>query len=107
MCRCEYTERGIKELMVTFMSERWADRAGPDFTKTYLSLGLLAVLARARTTGPLKAGPARCERRADSWGLPARLWPRLALIGMLAAMIGVEHGLDVDVLDGVDEGTEP
>ena len=74
--------------------------------------------------GPVTRPPRRCcssrppwWRRPGSWSRAMRaraFWePRQVLItgagpiGMLAAMIGVQHGLDVHVLDRVTEGAKP
>ncbi|GAA2164182.1 glucose 1-dehydrogenase [Humibacillus xanthopallidus] len=106
MCRNgQYTERGIKQLD-GFMSERW--RIEPGFyTKLDPSLGRLGVLLEP-TTVVAKAWEMVAAMRARAF------WqPRTALvtgagpIGMLAALIGVQHGLDVHVLDQVTEGLKP
>ncbi len=106
MCRNgQYTERGIKELD-GFMSERWRIEPGY-FTKLDPSLGLLGVLLEP-TTVVAKAWELVAAMRARAF------WqPRVALItgagpiGMLAAMIGVQHGLDIHVLDRMTEGVKP
>ena len=106
MCRNgQYTERGIKQLD-GFMSERW--RIEPGFvTKLDPSLGLLGVLLEP-TTVVAKAWEMVAAMRARAF------WePRTALvtgagpIGMLAALLGVQHGLEVHVLDRVTEGLKP
>ena len=106
MCRNEqYTERGIKQID-GFMSERW--RIEPGFyTKLDPSLGILGVLLEP-TTVVAKAWEMVAAMRARAF------WqPRTALItgagpiGMLAALIGVQHGLDVHVLDQVTDGPKP
>jgi threonine dehydrogenase-like Zn-dependent dehydrogenase len=106
MCRNgQYTERGIKELD-GFMSQRW--RIEPGFyTKLDPSLGHLGVLLEP-TTVVTKAWEMVAAMRARAF------WePRTALvtgagpIGMLAALIGVQHGLEVHVLDQVTEGPKP
>jgi threonine dehydrogenase-like Zn-dependent dehydrogenase len=106
MCRNgQYTERGIKQLD-GFMSQRW--RIEPGFyTKLDPSLGHLGVLLEP-TTVVAKAWEMVAAMRARAF------WePRTALvtgagpIGMLAALIGVQHGLDVHVLDQVTEGPKP
>ena len=106
MCRNgQYTERGIKQID-GFMSERWRIEPGY-FTKLDPSLGILGVLLEPATVV------------AKAWELVAAMrarafWePRHALItgagpiGMLAALIGVQHGLDVHVLDQVTKGAKP
>ncbi len=106
MCRNgQYTERGIKQLD-GFMSQRW--RIEPGFyTRLDPSLGHLGVLLEP-TTVVAKAWEVVAAMRARAF------WePRTALItgagpiGMLAALIGVQHGLDVHVLDQVTEGRKP
>ena len=106
MCRNgQYTERGIKQLD-GFMSERW--RIEPGYvTKLDPSLGLLGVLLEP-TTVVAKAWEMVAAMRARAF------WePRTALvtgagpIGMLAALLGVQHGLEVHVLDRVTEGLKP
>ncbi len=106
MCRNgQYTERGIKELD-GFMSERW--RIEPEYvTRLDPSLGILGVLLEP-TTVVAKAWEMVGAMRARAF------WePRCALvtgagpIGMLAALIGVQHGLEVHVLDQVTSGAKP
>jgi threonine dehydrogenase-like Zn-dependent dehydrogenase len=106
MCRNgQYTERGIKQLD-GFMSQRW--RIEPGFyTKLDPSLGHLGVLLEP-TTVVAKAWEMVAAMRARAF------WqPRTALvtgagpIGMLAALLGVQHGLEVHVLDQVTEGLKP
>src|SRR6478609_323106 len=96
MCRNgKYTERGIKQLD-GFMSQRW--RIEPGFyTRLDPSLGHLGVLLEP-TTVVAKAWEVVAAMRARAF------WePRTALItgagpiGMLAAMLGVQLGLDIHV----------
>jgi threonine dehydrogenase-like Zn-dependent dehydrogenase len=106
MCRNgQYTERGIKQID-GFMSERW--RIESEYAmKVDSSLGLLGVLLEP-TTVVTKAWEqiAAVGRRA--------LWePRTVLvtgagpIGLLAAMLGKQRGLDIHVLDRAESGTKP
>jgi threonine dehydrogenase-like Zn-dependent dehydrogenase len=106
MCRNgQYTERGIKSLD-GFMSERW--RIEPEYAmRIDPSLGLLGVLLEP-TTVVVKAWEhvARVGQRS--------FWePRVALvtgagpIGLLAALIGVQRGLEVHVLDRHTSGPKP
>ena len=106
MCRNgQYTERGIKSLD-GFMSERW--RIEPEYAmRIDPSLGLLGVLLEP-TTVVTKAWEqiARVGQRA--------FWePRVALvtgagpIGLLAALLGVQRGLEVHVLDRHASGPKP
>jgi threonine dehydrogenase-like Zn-dependent dehydrogenase len=106
MCRNgQYTERGIKQID-GFMSERW--RIEPEFAvKIDPSLGLLGVLLEPTTVV------------AKAWEQVARVgqrsfWePRTALvtgagpIGLLAAMIGKQRGLEVHVLSRETSGPKP
>jgi threonine dehydrogenase-like Zn-dependent dehydrogenase len=106
MCRNgQYTERGIKEID-GFMSERWRIEPGY-FTKLDPSLGLLGVLLEP-TTVVTKAWELVGVMRARAFWEPRQvLVTGAGPIGMLAALIGVQHGLDVHVLDRVTEGAKP
>jgi threonine dehydrogenase-like Zn-dependent dehydrogenase len=106
MCRNgQYTERGIKEIH-GFMSERW--RIEPEYAvKVDGTLGLLGVLLEP-TTVVVKAWA-----QVISAGLRSFWEPRNVLvtgagpIGLLAAMVGKQRGLDVHVLDRVESGLKP
>ena len=106
MCRNgQYTERGIKELD-GFMSERW--RIEPDYAmKVDASLGLLGVLLEPTTV------VAKAWEQVGAVGQRAFWEPRSVLvtgagpIGLLAALVGVQRGLDVHVLDQVTSGPKP
>ena len=106
MCRNgRYTERGIKEID-GFMSERWRIEPGY-FTKIDSSLGVLGVLLEP-TTVVAKAWELVAATRARAFWEPRQvLVTGAGPIGMLAALIGVQHGLDVHVLDQVTEGAKP
>ena len=106
MCRNgQYTERGIKQID-GFMSERWRIEPGY-FTKVDPSLGLLGVLLEP-TTVVAKAWELVGVMRARAFWEPRQvLITGAGPIGMLAALIGVQHGLDVHVLDRVTEGAKP
>jgi len=101
----QYTERGIKQID-GYMSERW--RIEPDYAiKVDSSLGLLGVLLEP-TTVVAKAWEAIVAVGQRS------LWePRTVLvtgagpIGLLAALLGKQRGMDVHVLDRVDSGPKP
>ncbi|MCK7577584.1 MAG: hypothetical protein MZV65_18445 [Chromatiales bacterium] len=107
MCRNgQYTERGIKQID-GYMSERW--RIEPEYAiKVDPTLGILGVLlepttvvAKAWEHGLRRGGPALLL------GAAATCWsPAQGPIGLLAAMIGVQRGLDVHVLDRVDIGSQ-
>jgi threonine dehydrogenase-like Zn-dependent dehydrogenase len=106
MCRNgRYLERGIKE-MDGFMSERW--RIEPEYVvKLDRSLGLLGVLLEPA------AVVAKAWEKIVAVGRHAFWEPRTALvtgagpIGLLAALVGRQHGLEVHVLDRVGSGPKP
>jgi threonine dehydrogenase-like Zn-dependent dehydrogenase len=101
----EYTERGIKSID-GFMSERW--RIEPGYvTKLDPTLGILGVLLEP-TTVVAKAWEQvqHMESRAF-WRPRTVLVTGAGPIGQLAAMIGVQRGLDVHVLDRMESGTKP
>ena len=106
MCRNgQYTERGIKEID-GFMSERW--RIEPEYAmKVDPSLGLLGVLLEPTTV------VTKAWEQVIAVGQRAFWEPRTVLvtgagpIGLLAALVGKQHGLDVHVLDRVDSGPKP
>jgi threonine dehydrogenase-like Zn-dependent dehydrogenase len=106
MCRNgQYTERGIKQID-GFMSERWRIEPGY-YTKVDPSLGLLAVLLEPATV-VAKAWELVAAMRARAFWVPRQvLVTGAGPIGMLAALIGVQNGLDVHVLDRVREGAKP
>ncbi|MFI7428084.1 glucose 1-dehydrogenase [Micromonospora sp. NPDC049836] len=106
MCRNgRYTERGIKELP-GYGSELWtvetdyAVRLDPKLERVGMLMEPASVVAKA-------------WEQVDRVG--ARSWyePRTALvtgagpIGLLAALLGVQRGLDVHVLDLADDGPKP
>jgi glucose 1-dehydrogenase len=100
-----YTERGIKQVD-GFMSERW--RIDPDYAvKVDKSLGVLGVLLEP-TTVVAKAWEhvAAIGRRAF-WEPSTVLVLGAGPIGLLAALIGVQHGGEVHVLDRVTSGPKP
>jgi glucose 1-dehydrogenase len=106
MCRNgEYTERGIKQID-GFMSERW--RIESEYAmKIDSSLGLLGVLLEPTTV------VTKAWEQVDAIGQRAFWNPRTVLvtgagpIGLLAALLGMQRGLDVHVLDRVDSGLKP
>jgi glucose 1-dehydrogenase len=106
MCRNDqYTERGIKQID-GFMSERW--RIEPEYAmKVDSSLGLLGVLLEPTTV------VTKAWEQVDAIGRRAFWNPRTVLvtgagpIGLLAALLGMQRGLDVHVLDRVDSGIKP
>lgn len=106
MCRNgRYTERGIKELpgfgsQWWTVPERYAVRVDP-------GLGLAGVLTEPTSV------VAKAWDQVSRVGGRAWFDPRTVLvtgagpIGLLAAMIGVQRGLDVHVLDRVADGVKP
>ena len=106
MCRNgQYTERGIKEID-GFMSERW--RIEPEYAmQVDRSLGLLGVLLEPTTV------VTKAWEQVAAVGQRAFWEPRTVLvtgagpIGLLAALIGKQHGLEVHVLDRVESGSKP
>jgi threonine dehydrogenase-like Zn-dependent dehydrogenase len=106
MCRNgRYIERGIKEID-GFMSERW--RIEPEYTmKVDPALGLLGVLLEPTTV------VAKAWEQVTSIGQRAFWEPRTVLvtgagpIGLLAALLGAQRGLDIHVLDRVESGPKP
>jgi threonine dehydrogenase-like Zn-dependent dehydrogenase len=106
MCRNgQYTERGIKEID-GFMSEHW--RIESEYAmKIDRSLGLLGVLLEPTTV------VTKAWEQVAAVGQRAFWEPRTVLvtgagpIGLLAALVGKQHGLEVHVLDRVDSGPKP
>jgi threonine dehydrogenase-like Zn-dependent dehydrogenase len=101
----QYTERGIKQ-HDGYCSERY--RITPDFTvKVDKNLGLLGVLLEPTSV------VAKAWEQADRVGTRAHWDPKTVLvtgagpIGLLAALIGVQRGLEVHVLDQVTSGVKP
>jgi threonine dehydrogenase-like Zn-dependent dehydrogenase len=106
MCRNgQYTERGIKQID-GFMSERW--RIEPGYAmRVDRSLGLLGVLLEPTTV------VAKAWEQVQAVGQRAFWDPRNVLvtgagpIGLLAALVCRQHGLDVHVLDRALTGEKP
>ena len=106
MCRNgQYTERGIKQID-GYMSERW--RIEPEYAmKVDPTLGILGVLIEPTTV------VAKAWEQIAAVGQRAFWEPRTALvtgagpIGLLAALIGKQHGLEIHVLDRVESGPKP
>jgi threonine dehydrogenase-like Zn-dependent dehydrogenase len=106
MCRNgQYTERGIKHID-GFMSERW--RIEPEYAmKIDPSLGLLGVLLEPTTV------VAKAWEQVAAIGQRAFWEPRTVLvtgagpIGLLAALVARQHGLEVHVLDRIETGPKP
>ena len=106
MCRNGgFTERGIKERH-GFCAERF--RLEPEFTvKVDARLGELGVLLEPASV------VAKVWDHIERIGRRSAFLPRRVLvtgagpIGLLAALLGVQRGLDVHVLDRVQEGRKP
>lgn len=106
MCRNgRYTERGIKELD-GYASDWWA--LDPQYAVTVpAELGLCGVLTEPTSV------VAKAWEQVDRIGARAWFEPRTALvtgagpIGLLAAMVARQRGLDVHVLDRVTQGPKP
>jgi glucose 1-dehydrogenase len=101
----QYTERGIKQ-HDGYLSERY--RITPDFVvKVNPALGILGVLLEPTSV------VAKAWEEVDRVGGRAHWDPKTVLvtgagpIGLLAALIGVQRGLDVHVLDQMSTGVKP
>ena len=101
----EYTERGIKQ-HDGYLSERY--RITAEFVvKVDPALGLLGVLLEPMSV------VAKAWEQVDRVGGRAHWAPRSVLItgagpiGLLAALVGAQRGLDVHVLDRMSTGIKP
>lgn len=106
MCRNGgYTERGIKQLD-GFGAERWAADAG-FVVKVSPVLGLAGVLLEPASV------LAKAWEHIERIGLRSRWAPRRVLVtgagpvGLIGAMMGVQRGLEVHVLDRNEDGPKP
>jgi glucose 1-dehydrogenase len=106
MCRNGgYTERGIKEIH-GFMSERW--RVEPEYAmKVAPSLGLRGVLLEPTTVVTKAWEQVAAVGQRAFWEPHNVLVTGAGPIGLLAALIGTQRGLDVHVLDRVRTGRKP
>ncbi len=106
MCRNGlYTERGIKEID-GFMSERW--RIEPEYAmKVDASLGLLGVLLEPTTVVTKAWEQVRAVGQRAFWEPSTVLVTGAGPIGLLAALVASQHGLEVHVLDRVETGPKP
>ena len=106
MCKTgRYTERGIKQAD-GFAAERWRNK--PEFTiKVNPALGLAAVLLEPASI------LAKAWEHIERIGRRARWAPERVLVtgagpvGLMAALMGVQRGLEVHVLDRNDDGPKP
>jgi threonine dehydrogenase-like Zn-dependent dehydrogenase len=107
MCRNgRYTERGIKERH-GYGAERF--RVEPEFAlRIDPDIGLSGVLVEP-TSIVAKAWDhtERIGRRARAWQPRTLLVTGAGPIGLLAALMGMQRGLDVHVLDHNDKGPKP
>jgi threonine dehydrogenase-like Zn-dependent dehydrogenase len=106
MCRNgRYTERGIKDLD-GYASERWT-------VETDYAVKLDPALADVGVLMEPTTVVAKAWEQIDKVGSRAWFEPRTVLvtgagpIGLLAALLGVQRGMDVHVLDRVTEGPKP
>jgi len=106
MCRNgRYTEHGIKQID-GFMSERW--RIGHEQAiKLDPSLGLLGVLLEPTTVVAKAWEQIAAVGNRSYWEPYTVLVTGAGPIGLLAALLGKERGLEVHVLDRVDFGPKP
>lgn len=100
-----YTERGIKQAD-GFMAERW--RIEPDYAvRVDEDLGHLGVLLEPTTVVAKAWEQIAAIGRRTFWDPHTVLVIGAGPIGLLAALIGVQHGGDVHVLDRVTSGPKP
>jgi threonine dehydrogenase-like Zn-dependent dehydrogenase len=100
-----YTERGIKEID-GYMSERW--RIEPEYAmKVDPKLGLLGVLLEPTTVVAKAWEMVRAVGHRSFWEPQNVLVTGAGPIGLLAALIGAQHGLEVHVLDRATSGPKP
>ena len=100
-----YTERGIKQAD-GFMSERW--RIEPDYAvRVDKNLGYLGVLLEPATVVTKAWEHIGAIGRRTFWDPGTVLVIGAGPIGLLAALIGVQLGADVHVLDRVTSGPKP
>jgi len=106
MCRNgQYTERGIKEID-GFMSGLW--RIEPEYAlKVDRSLGLLGVLLEPTTVVAKAWEHVLAVGRRAFWEPRTVLVTGAGPIGLLAALIGKQRGLEVHVLDRNKTGPKP
>ena len=101
----QYTERGIKQVD-GFMAERW--RIEPEYAvRVDRSLGLLGVLLEPTTVVVKAWEHIAAIGRRTFWDPNTVLVTGAGPIGLLAALIGVQQGADVHVLDRATSGPKP
>jgi threonine dehydrogenase-like Zn-dependent dehydrogenase len=106
MCRNgQYTERGIKQID-GFMSERW--RIEPEYAmKLDASLGVLGVLLEPTTVVTKAWEQVAAVGQRAFWEPHTVLVTGAGPIGLLAALVAKQHGLEVHVLDRMESGAKP
>ncbi len=107
MCRNgQYTERGIKE-RDGYGSDRY--RVEPSFAvKVDPALGHLGVLLEpASVVAKAWDHAERIGRRSAAWAPRTALITGAGPVGLLAALMGRQRGLDVHVFDRVADGPKP
>ncbi len=106
MCRNgRYTERGIQQID-GFMSERW--RIEPEYAmRIDRSLGLVGVLLEPTAVVTKAWEVVAAVGRRAFWEPKRVLVTGAGPIGMLAAMLGRQRGLEVHVLDRIESGPKP
>jgi glucose 1-dehydrogenase len=106
MCRNgQYTERGIKQID-GYMSERW--RIEPEYAmKVDPTLGILGVLLEPTTVVTKAWEMVEAIGQRSYWDPRTALVTGAGPIGLLAALIGVQHGMEVHVLDRMATGSKP
>jgi threonine dehydrogenase-like Zn-dependent dehydrogenase len=106
MCRNgQYTERGIKQID-GYMSEHWTIE--PDYAiKVDNSLGLLGVLLEPTTVVTKAWEEVEAIGRRSFWEPRTVLITGAGPIGLLAALLGKQRGMDVHVLDRAESGPKP
>ena len=106
MCRNgQYTERGIKQIH-GFMSERW--RIESEYAvKVDSSLGLLGVLLEPTTVVTKAWEQVVAVGQRSFWEPQTVLVTGAGPIGLLAALLGMQRGLEVHVLDRAESGPKP
>ena len=106
MCRNgQYTERGIKQID-GFMSERW--RIEPEYAmKVDRSLGLIGVLLEPTTVVAKAWEQVQAVGQRAFWEPQTVLVTGAGPIGLLAALVAKQHGMEVHVLDRMSSGPKP
>ncbi len=100
-----YTERGIKQVD-GFMSERW--RIEPEYAVPVdKELGILGVLLEPTTVVAKAWEQILAIGQRAFWEPETVLVVGAGPIGLLAALLGVQHGFEVHVLDRVTSGPKP